>query len=130
LTGAVKAYWDTLNETLPKEKAVVELFRRLVCTLEQAGAAIERRDVPVAHRNLVAAQEVVAGLAASLDPRAGELADNLAQLYAYIGDLLVQANLRKERAPVEEAVNLLQVLLSGWEGAAQKDTSRLKRSSA
>ena len=120
MSGAAQAYLNTMNETVSQETAAVELFRRLVCTLEQAGAAIDRHDVPAAHRNLVAAQEVVAGLAASLDHETGELADNLARLYAYVGDLLVQANLRKERAPAEEAAALLRVLLTGWEGALQE----------
>ncbi len=120
MTGAAQAYLNTMNETISKDRTVVELYRRLICTLEQAATAIDRRDVPFAHRNLVAAQEVVAGLAASLDPQAGALAGNLARLYAYVGDLLVQANLRKERAPVEEATALLRVLLTGWEGALQK----------
>ncbi len=113
----LNAYRKVLDETLPPNKSLAEVFRRLLSVLGEAGRAIDEKDVPLAHRNLILGQEAMIYLASALDREAGELASNLEQLYAYIHDRLVKANLDKDKLPLKEALRLLEVLLEGWERA-------------
>jgi flagellar secretion chaperone FliS len=55
------------------------------------------------------------GLRASLDLNAGgQLAKQLHDLYGYMGQRLLQANLRNERAALDEVLRLLSELRGAW----------------
>ncbi|GAA3539981.1 flagellar export chaperone FliS [Zobellella aerophila] len=55
------------------------------------------------------------GLLAALDmEQGGELAERLASLYDYVGDLLLQANLHNDEQRLDEAARLLDSIGSAW----------------
>jgi flagellar protein FliS len=47
--------------------------------------------------------------------RGGEIAANLSALYAYMGQRLLEANLRNDAAALDEVAGLLKQIRSGWE---------------
>ena len=51
----------------------------------------------------------------TLDHDTGDLAGNLEQLYLYIHDLLVEANIKKDPAIVDNALHMLTELRDTWE---------------
>lgn len=60
---------------------------------------------------------IIDGLHGALDlERGGALARQLDQLYEYMNLRLVQANLHKDVAMIEEVANLLRELKEGWDG--------------
>jgi flagellar protein FliS len=68
------------------------------------------------------AMAIVTELARSLDFESyGELSQNLAELYGYVQNLLIDANVRQSDPPLVEAETLLSTLLEAWEYCAQKD---------
>jgi flagellar protein FliS len=75
---------------------------------------------------------IVDELNASLDhTNGGEISRNLAELYAYIIQLLMRANIRQEDAPLAEAESLLTTLSQGWEQATlPRDESQMVREAA
>jgi flagellar protein FliS len=55
------------------------------------------------------------GLLAALDKeKGGELAERLESLYLYVGQLLLQANLKNDVAKLDEAAELLEQIGSAW----------------
>ncbi|MFT4823244.1 MAG: flagellar protein FliS [Halioglobus sp.] len=59
---------------------------------------------------------IVDSLRASLDHKAGgEISGNLASLYDYIEQLLMQANMASDIAPLEEVSAILMEIRAGWE---------------
>ena len=55
------------------------------------------------------------GLLAALDrDKGGEVAERLASLYDYVARLLLNANLRNDRASLDEAGRLLADIASAW----------------
>lgn len=59
---------------------------------------------------------IVDGLRASLDHKAGgEISGNLASLYDYMEQLLMQANMASDIAPLEEVSAILMEIRAGWE---------------
>ncbi len=76
---------------------------------------IESNDIEAAHNYLIRAREIVSELLSTLKPeKAGEIGPNLHQLYVYVFNRLVEANLTKDAAAVEECVRLLSTLREGW----------------
>jgi flagellar protein FliS len=68
-------------------------------------------------RQLLRAQDVVMELRCSLNPEGGEMAANLDSLYAYMFRLLVDANVRRDRAKAAAVLALLKPLQEAWREA-------------
>lgn len=67
-----------------------------------------------ASAKLIRTQDIINELILSLDLSVGEIAQNLQQLYVYIHDLLVQANIKKDPAIVDSALGMLVELRDTW----------------
>jgi flagellar secretion chaperone FliS len=82
---------------------------------EQARAAMEAKDIPTAHDRLLRAQNIVLELSTSLKVEvAPELCGKLASLYNYVYRLLIDANMSKSLAKLDEALNLLRYQRETW----------------
>ena len=80
------------------------LYDRLVLDLTRGEAALSDQNWPVAWENLRHADQIVAELASSLKVDAWDGADGLLQLYTYVTDLIVTANIERDPAGVREAI--------------------------
>jgi flagellar protein FliS len=90
------------------------LYDAGVVAMQAGQAAAEARNVADAHRHLVRAQSIVVELRCSLDPSAGEMADNLDALYEFVGRKLVEANVRKNPALVAQCLTVFTPLRDAW----------------
>ncbi len=86
-------------------------IERLTSAREHLAAGrIRERAEAVAH-----VSQIIVELQTSLDvERGGEIAVNLARLYAYIQEQLVEANARQAAEPLEVSLRLLETLHEGW----------------
>jgi len=116
---ATQQYRTTQVQTANPARLVVMLYDGAIRWVGQGIAAIEKGDIEGAHRSLLRAQDIIAELSRALDPRAGELAANLEQLYDYMYRRLVEGNMRKEVAPLQEVMGLLGELREAWEQVAR-----------
>lgn len=91
------------------------LFDGAIRFARQAQEHLRQGDLEAANSKLIHVQDIVSELNLSLDLSVGEIAVNLQQLYTYIYDRLVQANIRKDPEIVEEALVLLMELRDTWE---------------
>lgn len=82
-------------------------------------AGIEEKDLEKANTNLGKAQLIVSELAVSLDA-SYEVSQSLNSLYEYINHLLLQANIKKETAPAQEALEYITDLRTTWAQAAKQ----------
>jgi flagellar protein FliS len=80
-------------------------------------AAAEQADRFEAGRQLLRAQDAVMELRCALNPDAGELAQNLDAIYAYLFQRLVDANVRRDGQAAAEALELLSGLQEAWRDA-------------
>ncbi len=114
-------YRQTQAQTAPPAELVVMLYRGAIRFVLAAIDALDRRDLPTAHDKLLRAQAVVLELNSTLDSEhGGEIANNLAQLYAYMHQQLVSANVSKDPEPVRIVLPLLRDLLEAWEQVAKQ----------
>lgn len=71
-------------------------------------------------KHVFKAQDAITELLSALRLDVGEIAHNLYRLYDYMLRSLVQANMKSEKAKVEEVLRYLVELRESWEVAIQK----------
>jgi len=85
----------------------------------QARGAMERGMTARKGELIGKAIAIVDSLGASLNTeKGGELSERLASLYDYIGRRLLHANLKNDRAALDEVLGLLREIKTGWDGIA------------
>ena len=78
-------------------------------------------DYDLANREIIRAQEVIRELMVTLNrERGGEVATKLIQLYEYMYQLLVDANIKKEPDNIRTVYGMLEELKQTWEEALLK----------
>ena len=112
---AYQSYQQTNIETASPEKLLLLLYSGAIAKLERARGELERKDYGSAHTLLVKAQDIVLELMVSLDwDTSPDLCNKLHSLYDYVYRQLVEANVRKDCSKIEESLQILSELHSGW----------------
>lgn len=104
--------------TASPSRLVTMLYDRLLRDLSAAETALVVPDLEAAHRELVHAQDIVHELASSLDLTIWPQGEGLAQLYAWLLERLVAANIGKDSAIVGECREVVEPLRDAWHEAA------------
>ena len=105
---------------------ILLLFEGAAAAMSQARFHMEQNDIAQRGTNISKAIDIIGnGLKASLNVKAGgDLAERLQALYEYIIQRLLWANMRNDRAALEEAMGLLGEIHSAWaEIAPNKNAS-------
>lgn len=115
-----KAYEKANVHTADQRQLILMLYDGAIRFMRKAIQKIDENDVESAHNYLIRTRNIVSELLATLKPeKAGELGTHLQQLYVYIFNRLVQANLSKDKEGVEEVIKLMSTLREGWAGVKQ-----------
>lgn len=120
-TVAMNAYakveLDTIVAAADSHKLILLLFQGALLAISQAKGHMLRKDAAAKGKSISHAIRIISeGLLCSLDKDAGgELAQNLAALYEYMGKRLLEANLKNDMAALDEVSKLLTELKEGWE---------------
>lgn len=112
---AYQVYRQTQVATASQGELLLMLFDGAIRFSKQSKDFMGAGKIEEASAKLIAAQDIINELILSLDLEVGELAHNLHQLYVYIHDLLVQANIKKDSGIVDHAVGMLVELRETWE---------------
>jgi len=113
--NAYQAYKQTQVSTASQGELLIMLFDGGIRFAKHAKKHLEDGDLAQANDKLIRAQDIVNELILSLNLDVGEIAQSLQQLYTYIYELLVQANVKKETKKIEEAIYMLTELRETWE---------------
>ena len=108
-------YRETEIRTASPEMLVVKMyegairFARQAVEMNEAGRLVERGNA------LSRCMAIVSELRNSLDHEQGaEIAGNLERLYNFVSERLLEANLQGRSESVQEAIRVLEVLLTAW----------------
>lgn len=112
---------ETSVMTANSHKLILMLFDGALLALSKATLAINEGKIAAKGEAISQAIDIVTnGLKASLDQtNGGELAQRLSALYSYMGERLLHANLRSDKAAIEEVSGLLRELRGAWEEIAE-----------
>ena len=120
--NAQYTYQATRISTATKEQLLLityDIGIKACRTAENAMSSKDKApDYDTANREIIRAQEVVRELMVTLNKeRGGEMADKLMQLYEYMYQLLVDANMKKEPDNLRTVRGMLEELKQTWESA-------------
>ena len=114
-------YQEIAVQTSSPTKLVVMLYEGAIRFLRQSITAIQSKDLDQKRHSVDRAVAVIQHLQGTLDmDRGGEVAAELDRLYTYINSRIVEGSSKLQIAPLEEAIKLLTVLLSGWEEVSRR----------
>lgn len=121
VTNAVDEYarlgLRTDVETASPHRLILLLIDGAIDKVRIARLAMQRSNIAEKGSNISWAISIVDGLRASLNiDQGGDLAVQLDLLYDYMTRTLAEANLRDDRAKLDEVEMLLNEIRSGWKG--------------
>ena len=101
--------------TADPHQLITILFDEAMADLAKARRAIETGDLSAKSRYLSHASTLVAALDASLDhDKGGEIARNLATVYAFVRARILRASLKNDADQVRIAAETLSEIASAW----------------
>ena len=108
---------ETIADTADAHELILMLFDGALVSISLAAHHLKSENIAAKGENISKAIDIIEnGLKVSLDYRSGgALAERLGALYEYMCHRLLQANLRNDKAVLEEVSGLLRELKSAWE---------------
>ena len=91
------------------------LFEGALTRIAKAKGHVERNEIEARNETINAAIRIVGGLQESLDMNAGEIAQNLDNLYDYMIRRLFEANSKNSNVMLDEVAKLLIEIKSAWD---------------
>ena len=104
---------NTVNTATPGELTLM-LYNGAIKFVKQAKQAIEKKDVEDAHNKICRVQDILAELMSSLKMEI-EISKNLFALYQYMNSRLIDANIQKNVAILEEVEGMLTEIRDTWQ---------------
>lgn len=101
------------------EELTLMLYDGCIKFLNIAKYNIEKKDIEKAHNALIRAQDIVIELDSSLNMQY-EISNNLRQLYNFVREKLIDANINKKVEPIDEALEIVSELRDTWKEAMKQ----------
>mgnify|MGYP000481288353 CR=1 FL=1 len=112
-------YMNQVVTTMTPAQLLIALYDKAITELNKAILYIEDKNIPKAHNSIVRVSEIVDALDASLKEKY-EISDNLAALYEFFREQLVQANIKKDPEILKSLIPFFQDLHDSFEEASKK----------
>jgi flagellar secretion chaperone FliS len=123
----VNPYLKTKIMTASPEELRLMLYDGALKFCRQAKVSLEKKSYEESYNNLMRAQKIVLELSTSLNHNADpQLCQRLSALYTYVYRLLVDANMKRETAIVDEAIKLIEYERETWQMLMKKLTGEGK----
>jgi flagellar secretion chaperone FliS len=116
-SNPLNVYKETQIKTASQGKLIIMLYDGAIRHIDAGIRALEVSGTPADSVNstLVKAQDLITELMVSLDfERGGDIARGLFNLYLYFNRRLVEANIKKDTAPLVEVRRMLGELRDAW----------------
>ena len=110
-----QAYQKNKYETASPHRLITMLYDGAIRFMNQSIANVQAQDIEATNLSLSRAQEIINELIACLNFKEGnEIAVNLNNLYSYVIDLLIKANIGKSVEPIHEAIAIIKEIREAW----------------
>ena len=107
-------YKENTVQVASQEQLVIMLVDGAVKYTKVAKLALERGDKQRAHNELIRVQGILAELIASLDINAGSFAIDLMNIYNFIRNTLIEANIKKDIKIIDEVMPVIEDVRDMW----------------
>jgi len=117
----INPYLKTQILTASPEQLQLMLYDGLIRFCHQAKTAIADNNHENTYESINRAQKILMELIATLKPEVyPELCKNLGALYNYIYRQLIQANVAKDAAVIDKALDVIHIIRSSWVDLIEK----------
>ncbi len=116
MNNALNQYKQNAVFTATPEELTLMLYDGCIKFMNMAKYHIENGNIQKSHESLIRAQNIIYELIGTLDYKY-EIASNFRKLYDFVLSRLIDANLRKEVKPIEEALEIVTELRNTWKEA-------------
>jgi flagellar secretion chaperone FliS len=100
---------------------VISLYEGTIQAVGRARQCLSSNDAWGRAKAISKAVELLTELLVSLNHKeGGDLSANLKRLYSYMQCRLLEAHAQRAEAPMDEVERLLETMLDGWRGVAEK----------
>ncbi|WP_433944312.1 flagellar export chaperone FliS [Paenibacillus sp. SN-8-1] len=118
ITSPYEKYRQSSVQTSTPGQLLLMLYDGAIRFVRSGIDGLQKKDMQKANLNLGKGQSIVNELLSTLD-RTYEVSEGLASLYEYINHLLIEANIKKNEQPAEEALGYLTDLRETFAQAAK-----------
>lgn len=115
MNAGINAYMRNQINTISSEQLVLMLYEGACKFIGRAVIAMENKDIAGANRDLIKSQEIVSELMRGINFEAGQVAAGLNNLYEFMYNQLVQANIKKDRQLAVEVLDMINELREAWQ---------------
>jgi flagellar secretion chaperone FliS len=105
-------------------RVIQMMMQGLLERLAQAKGAIDRRDYETKSQLISKSMAIINGLQDSLDLSQGQIAVDLAALYIYMNERLIDASRNMDKTCIDEVANLLITIKSGWDNIPEEEKQK------
>jgi flagellar protein FliS len=113
--NAYNAYRNNQVMAASKNKLVIMLYDGAIKNLKLAEIALQEKQIENVNTHIKKTQDIIAEFMSTLNFEAGgDIAKNLYQLYEYMYNRLIRANIDKDAAGIEEVKKYLEELRDTW----------------
>ena len=100
-----------------KEQMLLMLLDGAVKFAKRAKLAIQENNIKLAHDSIIRTQDIFTELKVTLDTSVGEWAKQMFNIYSFINERLLQANIKKDEAIMDEVIPLIEEVRNIWNEA-------------
>ncbi len=116
--NAYNQYKQNSVATAAPEELTLMLYNGMVKFANQGIIAIDEKKIPQAHEAITRANDIVNELNNTLNMDY-EVSKGLRQLYDFISDQLIQANISKDKKIIEDILPIITELRDTWKQAME-----------
>ncbi|MEK6553743.1 MAG: flagellar export chaperone FliS [Bdellovibrionota bacterium] len=121
MSNPYSKYKATAVQSASKEKILLMLYEAAIKFTKKAIIACEAKDIAERGLNIGRAYDIVSELNNTLNHKlAPEMCKNMEQLYMFVTDKLIKANISGDVQHLKEALKILEILNDGWIQAIEK----------
>ena len=113
------AYANNRITTATPAELTLMLYEGAIKFCNIAVAAIEQKDVEKAHNNIVKVENIITEFQATLDHKY-PVAQDFDNVYSYLRERLLEANLKKDTEILEEILQHLRTMRDTWKEVMQE----------
>src|SRR3989304_34758 len=123
IKNKAEQYLENQIMTATKEELLIMLFDGAIRFSEQAKVKIDEKDVEGSCKLPIKSEGIVVELMSFLNKGilSAELYNNLMGIYNFIYLRLIDANMKKEKGKIDEALKILRIMRDAWSDAVEKN---------
>ena len=123
LPNAYAQYSNNKVMTASPAELTLMLYEGAIKFCNVAELAIEDNDIEKAHNNIVKAQRIIDYLRQTLDMKYA-VAQDFENIYSYLSQRLIEANIRKDKTILEEVNGHLHSVRDTWKEVMRINTGK------